>query len=90
MRTIDNQLSFRILLTKMDILALTKTLTEELAKDPPCTSTTPDELNIKVHSFISVIDIAMTPAIFQGKAVHKVSLRVWWGMQKDTDESQKA
>ena len=63
MRTIDNPLSSRLLLSKMDIPALKKTLTEELAKDPPCTSTTPDELDIKVHSLISAIDTAMTLAI---------------------------
>ena len=63
MRTVDNPLSSRLLLSKMDIPTLKKTLTEELAKDPPCTSTTPNELDIKVHSLINAIDIAMTLAI---------------------------
>ena len=63
MRTIDNPLGSRLLLSKMDILALIKTLTEERAKDPSCISTTPDKLDVKVHSLISVIDIAKTLAI---------------------------
>ncbi len=67
MHTIDNQLSFRLLLTKMDISALTKTLTEELAKDLPSTSMTPDELDIKVHSLISAINTAMNLAIFKAR-----------------------
>ena len=47
----------------MNILALKKTLAKELAKDPSCTSTTPNELDSKVHSLINIIDIAMTLAI---------------------------
>ena len=47
----------------MDIPALKKALIEELAKDPPCISTTPNELDIKVYSLINAIDIAMTLAI---------------------------
>ena len=47
----------------MDIPALKKALIEELAKDPPYTSTTPNELDIKFYSLINAIDIAMTLAI---------------------------
>ncbi len=63
MRIIDNQLSFQLLLTKIDILALTKTLTKRLAKDPLCLSIMPDELDIKVHSLISDIDTPITLAV---------------------------
>ncbi len=55
----------------MDILVLTKMLTEELAKDPPCTSITPDELDIKVHSLVSVINTAMILAIPKAKLSSK-------------------
>ena len=67
MRIIDNPLTSRLLPSKMDISALTKTLTEELAKDPPYTSTTPDELDIRVHSLISDIDTTMTLAISKAR-----------------------
>ena len=63
MRTVNNPLSPRLLLSKMDIPALKKALTEELAKDLPRTSTTPNELDIKVHFLINAINIAMTLAI---------------------------
>ena len=63
MRTVDNPLSSRLLLSKMDIPALKKTLTEELAKDLPSSSTTPNELDIKVHFLINAIDMAMTLVI---------------------------
>ena len=55
MRTVDNPLSSQLLLSKIDIPALKKTLAEELAKDPSCTSTTPNELDIKVYSLINAI-----------------------------------
>lgn len=63
MRTIDNPLSSRLLLSKMDIPALKKTLAKELAKDPPYTFITSNKLDIKVNSLINTIDIAMTFAI---------------------------
>ena len=44
-----------------------KTLTEDLAKDPPCKSTTPDEIDIKVHSLISNIKTVMTLAILKAR-----------------------
>ena len=66
-RTIDNLLSLRFFLSKMDIPTLTKTLTERLAKNLLCTSTTLDELEIKICSLISDIDIAMTVAILKAK-----------------------
>ncbi len=67
MRTIENQLSSQLLLIKIDIPALTKMLTGELAKDSPCTSTTPDKLDIKVHSLMSDLDTAMTLVILQAR-----------------------
>lgn len=63
MRTIDNPLSLRLLFSKMDVPALKKTLIEELAKDPLCISTTPNELDTKVCSLINAIDTAMALAI---------------------------
>ena len=51
----------------MDILTLKKTFTKELAKDPLQTSTTPNELDIKVHSLINAIDIAITLAILKAR-----------------------
>ena len=63
MRTVDNPLSSRFLLSKIDILALKKTLTEELANDPSYTSIMPNKLDFKFHSLINVINIAMTLAI---------------------------
>ena len=63
MRVVDNPFSSRLFLSKIDIPALKKTLVEELAKNSPCTSTTPNKLDSKVHSLINAIDIAMTLAI---------------------------
>lgn len=63
MRTIDNQLSLWLLLSKIDIPAFQKTLIEELAKDLLCTFITPNELHIKVYSLISAIDTTMILAI---------------------------
>ena len=61
--TVNNPLSLQLLLSKIDIPALKKVLKEELAKDLLYTSTTPNELDIKVHSLINAINIAMTFAI---------------------------
>ncbi len=61
--TIDNQLSLRLFLSKTDISGLTKMLTQEPAKNRLCTSTTPDELDIKVYSLINAIDTSITLAI---------------------------
>lgn len=63
MRIVDNPFSSRLFLSKIDIPALKKTLVEELAKNSPCTSKTPNKLDSKVHSLINAIDIAMTLAI---------------------------
>ncbi len=71
MSTIDNSLSFSLLLTKMDIPALTKMLTEELAKDSSFTSTTLDSLDIQVHFLISVVDTAITFAILKASLFPK-------------------
>ncbi len=70
-RTIDNPLSLRFFLSKMDIPTLTKTLTENLAKDLLCTSTTLDELEIKICSLIGDIDTAMTLAILKARLSSK-------------------
>ena len=67
MRTVDNLLSSQLFLSKMNISALKKMLVEELAKNPPCISTTPNELDIKVYFLINAIDIAMTLIIPKAK-----------------------
>lgn len=67
MRIVDNLLSSQLLLSKMNILALKKTLVEELAKDSLCTSTTLHKLDIKIHSSINAIDTKMTFAILKVK-----------------------
>lgn len=51
----------------MNILTLKKRFIKELAKDPPCISIMPDELDIKIYSLISAINIAMTLAILKAK-----------------------
>lgn len=43
MRIVKNPLSSQLLLSKIDMTALKKTLAEELAKDPPCISTMPNK-----------------------------------------------
>lgn len=63
MPTVDNPLSSRLLQRKMDIPVFKKTLTEKLRKDPSCTSITSNKLNIKIHSLIKTINIAITLAI---------------------------
>ena len=40
---------------------------EELAKDSPSSSTIPNELDIKVHSLINAINMAMAPAILKAR-----------------------
>lgn len=63
MRTVNNLLSLQLLVSKINIPTLKKTLAEELTKDLSCTSTTASKLDIKIYSLINVIDIAMTFAI---------------------------
>lgn len=63
MCTIDNPLDLQLLLSKIDILASKKTPREELAKNPPCISTTLNKRDIKVYFLISAIDTTMTLAI---------------------------
>ena len=71
MRTVNVPLSLWLLLSKIDIPAIKKTIVEELAKDLPCTSTTPNKLDIKVHSLINAIDITMTFAIHKARLLPK-------------------
>ena len=67
MRTINNPLSSWLLLSKIDIPVLKKTLSEKLAKDSPSSSRTSNRLNIKVHFRINAIDMAMTLAILKAR-----------------------
>lgn len=63
----DNPVCSQLLLSKIDIPALKKTLIEELAKSFSCKFITSDELDIKVYLLISAMDIAMTFAISKAR-----------------------
>lgn len=75
MHTIDNLLSSQLVLSKMDILILKKTLAKKLAKDSSCTFITPNKLDIKIHSLINTINIAITLAIFKTRLSSKLVSR---------------
>lgn len=67
MYTINNLLSSQLFLSKIDISILKKTLTKKLAKDPPYTFTMPNKLDIKVHSLINTINIAIILTISKAR-----------------------
>lgn len=71
MYTIDNLLNSQYLLSKIDISVLNKMPTKELAKDPLCTSIISNKLDMKAHSLINAIDIAMSLAIPKAKLSSK-------------------
>lgn len=63
---------------------------EELANDPPCTSITPNELDFKVQSLISVINRAITFLIPKAKLSLKTVAEFNEKCKKNTYEGQKA
>lgn len=63
MRTIDNPLTSRFLLSKINIPLIKRMLKEELAKNPLSPCTMPEQLDTYVNSLISTINIAMNFAI---------------------------
>lgn len=65
MPTVNNPLSSWLLLRIMDISSLKKSLAKELGKNSSCISITFNKLDIKVHSWIKVIDIVMTFGILK-------------------------
>ena len=67
MYIVNNLSSSQLLLSKINILVLKKILREELAKDSSRTSTTPKKLDIKVHSLINAINMAIILAIHKAK-----------------------
>lgn len=71
-RTIDNPLSLQLLLSKIDILALKKTLTKKLAKNLLYIFIMLNQLNIKFYSLISAINTTMTLTISKAKLFPKL------------------
>lgn len=84
MRTVDNPLCSRLFLSEMDISAFKKTLVDKLAKDLFYTFITPNELDIKVHSLINAINIAMTLAISKAR----LSLKLVPGFDEECKKIQ--
>lgn len=72
---INNLLSSKLFLSKIDIPILKKIFIKELTKNFPCISIISNKLNIKVYFSINVIDITMIFAIFKIKLSSKSVLK---------------
>ena len=59
LQTVDSPLSLCLLLSKMDVPNLKKSLLEELVKDPPCHTQTANKLDAQVYSLIGAIETAI-------------------------------
>lgn len=75
MHAIDNPLNLRLFLSKLKLSTFKKTFIKKLAKDLPCTSITPNKLNIKVYFLISTINMVITLAILKANLFPKLVLR---------------
>ncbi len=71
LQTVDSPLSSRLLLSKMYVPKLKKTLLEELVNDPPCHFQTANELDAQMYSLIGKIETAIALAIPKARLLPK-------------------